>query len=547
MKRTSIFLLAALTTLVAVVAYGYDFDRATTFEEAWKASCRVVTPNAMGTGTFIGFDDEKNACLIFTNYHVVTNNTSVRLDFWTNGYKQSVNGHVVKRFYSQNPLRDFAIIEVGPDELANINPPWVALGGRDAAPDENSIIISSGCPDGRFPQAWKGKVIGDYSGATVLFQPPPVPGQSGSAIISKVGDELFVTGILTWLIGPKGQDSSKGGAIPVSNLWDALESRQNSAVEPNRATKSLIPPDATECSASEPYVLYFSQDNCPPCVQAKKDIAKLKQDGVQVIQYNVTTSEEGQDLARSYKILGTPTFIVCSPDGSEIGRAMGPGKYAQIKEYVASYEPPAPPVIEKPTTNQDSGIKESIDAIASEWFCINGELEEEEDPYAFRNRAPVYENDDAAMDAGFFEDSDARWRNRGRQKDEPRFVPPITEKKEDAPALDENKLGDRLKGKLNETLDRRFSLAISQFEKRFDDKANAYLSLWKKKLVDWYDSVKYVLFFALALFVTFFSVVGNVLAHYVLRFINWYFTEPEVEEEEKDEKSEENVESELKK
>lgn len=548
MKRT-IFFLAAVVSFLTAVAYSYDFKRVETFEEAWKASCRVVTPNALGTGTFIGYDSDRDKCVFLTNYHVVTNNTSVRLDFWTNGTLQSVQAKIVKRFYNQNPLQDFAIAEAEPADVAQINPPWVALGGRDAAPDENSIIISSGCPDGRFTQAWKGKVIGDYSGATILFQPPPVPGQSGSAIISKVGDELFVTGILTWLIGPKGQDSSKGGAIPVSNLWEAIESRQRSAV-PNKATKSLIPPNATECAGIDPYVIEFTQDNCPPCVQAKKDVAKLKAAGVQVILYNLTTSEEGRELAESYKILGTPTFIICAPNGSEISRAVGPGKGSKMLNDIKAWKADKEAEADTNVPDYDSGVKETIDSITSDWLCLDGdEAEEEEDPYAFRNREPVYENGDNE-DVGFFEDSDARWRRRG-QKEEPeapRVIPP--KKEEPSPSIDENKLGDRIRGKLNESIDRKFGLAFSQLERKFDEKVNNQISLWRTKLGDWFDSVKYWLFACFALFITFFSVVGTVLGHYVIRFINWYFTEPEPEDEEKEEnneKIEEKVEEEVKK
>lgn len=249
LSRRSFLKSAAISTACGffvhlnVARAGERFRRAETFEDAFKASCRVSVDGARGSGAFFGECD--GTAYILTNYHVVTNATRARLDFWANGRQESVEGVVDWRYYDAGVPCDFARIAVPSDKLAYINPPWVALGGSDARPSDNAVIISSGAPDGRFVQSWKGWTEGYYNNRTCIFSPPPVPGQSGSAIIEKIDGALFITGILTWLIGEKGRDESKGGAIPIANLYKALS--RNPAQNAGIFEELAIPPDAIEC------------------------------------------------------------------------------------------------------------------------------------------------------------------------------------------------------------------------------------------------------------------------------------------------------------
>lgn len=221
------------------------FRRAKTFEDAFDASCRVTVDNARGSGTFFGVDGAK--AYILTNYHVVTTAKRATLDFWTNGQRQSIQGVIDWRYYDATTPCDFARIAVDANDLKRIDPPWVALGGADAYPTINSVIISSGAPDGRFCQVWKGWNETYYNGRTLIFSPPPVPGQSGSGIVERLGDDLFITGVLTWLIGEKGRDDSKGGAIPIANLYKALDDLPATDAGVFNVPDA-IPPNATECN-----------------------------------------------------------------------------------------------------------------------------------------------------------------------------------------------------------------------------------------------------------------------------------------------------------
>lgn len=393
----------------------YNFSRAYTLEDAWKASCRVSVSGARGTGTFVGIDEEKNVAVILTNYHVVTRSTEATLDFWTNGVQESVQGKIYARFYDKNRPADFALIAVNPRDLARINPPYVALAGADGAPSENSYIISAGCPKGRFVQAWKGKTLGYYRGRTIEFKPGPVPGQSGSGVLSYVDGELWLTAVLTWLIGNEGADDSTGGAIPISNLYDCL-SGQSPASD---YFESPIPPGAKECAdtdkASAPCVLEFTQANCPPCEDAKRDIEELRALGVTVYSYDVA-SERGSEYVARYGVSETPTFVILDSAFKPVETIKGAGKTATIfAAYRAACDVAGDSLdstSEQRERRHASGVpdKSAFGASIVNLPELAPNVSVEED---FRNRPAVYE---IVSDVGFFEDSDARWQELKKRK-----------------------------------------------------------------------------------------------------------------------------------
>ena len=260
--RTAVVLAVAL---FATVGYALEFKRAETFEDAFGASCRVSVSGARGSGTFVYYDNRD--AYILTNYHVVTTNNTATVEFWTNSKLQRISGKVVWRYYDVKSAKpkDFAFIVVDAQQLKReIDPPFMPIAGPNVRPPQNSYICSAGAPDGRFVQSWKGEIIGYYNGETVEFQPPPVPGQSGSGIISFYDGEPWLTAVLTWLFGEKGQDDSSGGAIPIANLYEAAKARPLPAAfqdDSNELTPS-IPDNATECAAPNLRALIFTAPDC---------------------------------------------------------------------------------------------------------------------------------------------------------------------------------------------------------------------------------------------------------------------------------------------
>lgn len=433
MKRQTLTIAAAVcAAFYATIAAAHEFRPALTLDDARAAACRISTPTARGTGTFNGVDKTNGWAVISTNYHVITTNSVVTLDFWTNSVQQTIKGTVYARYYDASLPVDAALIKVDPDELAKIDPPFVPLAGRGAAPGPDSYILSAGCPKGRFVNAWRGKVLGYYAGRTVEFQPPPVPGQSGSAIVSFIDGKLWQTGILTWLIGPEGVDSSKGGAIPIANLYEARD-RQRAATPTGAGTggaASPIPPGATECAdtAAGVYVIEITRDNCPACRAAEIDAQKLVSAGVSLRTVNASTPA-GADYARRFNATAAPTWLIFDAGEHERARHVGAGRAAAILRDVAaiadapvvddpapepSAQEPTPPAQTPPPADvpkpADDPTPPPVDDLVKSFCPLILDTAPGDASQDFRRRAPVYDDDLTLVD--FFADSDAAWRAR---------------------------------------------------------------------------------------------------------------------------------------
>lgn len=522
----------------ACVCYGQEFRRALSFEDVHAATCRVCVSGARGTGWFAGVKD--GSAFIFTNHHVVTSNQTARLDFWTNGRMESVQGKIILRAYDADLPADFACIQVDAAELKKIDPPFLPIGGVDAKPSPGALIVSSGAPDGRFTQAWKGQVLEYYNGRTAIFSPPPVPGQSGSPICEYVDGELFATGILTWLIGEKGRDDSKGGAIPIMNLYRFLKhSNAGSSEVDYEERESPIPPDATECAetvASAPCVVMLSQENCPPCVEAKADVEILRGKLAPVYVYDVN-SEYGAQLAQRFKADRTPTFFVLDSKYQPVGRYVGAGLASQIYQCYQSTVADACPIApESPVSRASSNNNEAdageTDAPATDANppatspsdSNSGDAPDDKSSplissvpsttlpsssslttpgfsipfpasgaprFDFRNRPPVF---DVTENVGFLEDSNDRWLNRGKKS-------PAEPETKDKP-----RLGERLADSAVDSIVSRVSKAV---DAKVADMKEKILAAWEAS--------------RLALLVNFVALVclGALLAHIVWGALVW--------------------------
>lgn len=511
----------------ACVCYAQEFRRALTFEDVHDATCRVCVSGARGTGWFAGAKD--GFAFVFTNHHVVTSNQTARLDFWTNGRMESVQGKIILRAYDADLPADFACIQVDASELKKIDPPFLPIGGVDAKPSPGAVIVSSGAPDGRFTQCWKGQVLEYYNGKTAIFSPPPVPGQSGSPICEYVDGELFATGILTWLIGEKGRDDSKGGAIPIMNLYRFLKhSNAGSSEVDYEDHESPIPPDATECSetvASAPCVVMLSQKDCPPCLEAKKDVDALREKLVPVYVYDVE-SDYGAELAARFRADRTPTFFVLDSKYSPVGRFVGAGLANQIlASFNATVADACPIAPESSVSRASSNIAEADNGATDESATVDeplpggapdtsapldatlpSALPPSSSPstsgfsanlpggaplFDFRNRPPVF---DVTENVGFLEDSNDRWLNRGKKS-------PAEPETKDKP-----RLGERLADSAVDSI-------VSRVSKAVDTKV---ADMKEKAIAAWEAS-------RLALLVNFVALVclGALLAHIVWGALVW--------------------------
>ena len=457
------FILVAFLIFYVSTVSAVEFRRAeNTLDDVFAASCRVNVSGARGSGTFNGVKD--GLAFISTNYHVVGGQANATVDFWTNGVKQTLNGRVAWKAYDANMPADFAFIVVDADELKRVvDPPYIALGGSDAKPSVNSFFLSSGGPKGWSVKAWKGKILDYYNGETVLFQPHPVPGQSGSGVFEEIDGELFQVGVITWLIGNEGDDAAKGGAIPISNLYKALKTHPWQIVAPNNENGGdKIPPGAVEClgftvtseaddgagSGGAPQIVYFTSDNCPACASVAPEIETLKQKN-----YPVTTKNAGFYLdqleAANYSVTETPTAIIL--DGTKKERARVTfdemKKQGAAKAISTAYNRIVKEINEEARKSADNGDDVSACPLPE----TNAELNDD-----FRKRRAHYET---PPNTGFFDDSEERWRARGRL---PRNNDGDTGGEDKLDGETATRLADRLGKRVEGVIERQIDKAVAR-------------------------------------------------------------------------------------
>lgn len=202
------------------------------------AVCRVTVgggfgAQAMGSGTVISSDS--NFYYVLTNYHVVTRNSSVNLEFFRRGVKSGyISGTVIWRAYQENTDVDFAIVKVSKSAFGNYPPRVIPLAPPNFSLANGAYICASGCPNGRWAQSWEGHITGN-EGRRVIFLPAPVGGQSGSGIVALYKDSngnlhSRVSAILTWRLGQGNQSTESGalgGAIPMSTLHSVFNNKKS--------------------------------------------------------------------------------------------------------------------------------------------------------------------------------------------------------------------------------------------------------------------------------------------------------------------------------
>lgn len=340
MKRLILTTLATAAAFIPISAFGSEitFRRGFTWEDAHAATFRVEVNGARGTATFIGSPkDRPDVAVFLTNYHVVTKNNEVNLTSWGDHLQRSIRGDVVWRAYNVNAPWDFAVIWVNAATLKReIDPPYIQIAGPGVKPGRGAKILSAGCPDGRFAQSWGGSIVDYYDEKTAVFTPPPVPGQSGSGIFEVIDGELYQVGVLTWLFGEKGRDDSTGGAIPISNLYDAARGVSPAGV----TSEPAVPENATECDVSLTSVkttvpvvgaaeksgckvdavavaraanatscFFFFKNNCPACDRVRPELLRLAKEGYRFDWYN-TDTPIGNGVAAKYGVFQVPSAIL---------------------------------------------------------------------------------------------------------------------------------------------------------------------------------------------------------------------------------------------
>lgn len=199
--------------------------------EVMRATCRVNADRinqlgqkigeSRGTGTIISEDD--TYYYVMTNGHVASNKGStVYLEFFNEGYKSAkIPAQVYWRYYESNTSKDAALIKLAKTNLNGYVPVVIPMAPEDHATPVGTKIYGAGYPKGMWLSAWIARVA-SMADQRMFFDMTPQPGQSGTAILSKVTidgeDYTRVSGMLSWHY--ESGNETYGGAIHLKRLYE---------------------------------------------------------------------------------------------------------------------------------------------------------------------------------------------------------------------------------------------------------------------------------------------------------------------------------------
>ncbi len=193
-------------------------------QQATKAICRIrveltkpLEPTAKysyGSGTVYGKDSAYY--YIMTNGHVVSGGGKyATCEFFHAGRKgEPVVGEITWTAYDANTSKDMSVIRIPIPNMGGYQPVIIPL-ASNVRLTPNSYIFGVGCPRGLWAQMWEGRVLTNDD-HIMYFNPPPIEGQSGSAILSNIpnrqgGADTRIVGIVTWRLTEETNGTVGGG------------------------------------------------------------------------------------------------------------------------------------------------------------------------------------------------------------------------------------------------------------------------------------------------------------------------------------------------
>lgn len=288
----------------------------TELDRVYSAVVRVSHASGIGTG-FVSFVTDREIW-VNTNSHVVGAEKIVKVEFFHDNRPYPVEGTVRANFFSDRP-DDFAIVVVDRDNVP-FDVPVLKMGARDAKPGVDALIISAGCPNGRWVFGWKG-FVNAYNRSVCEFTPASIPGMSGSPLCEVIDGEVVVTGVVTYLLkynDELGRDASRGGAIPISHFYDALLRIEPTAYNDESGIPENAIPLAQATANTDVFVRYIF-NNETVCQLTRPYVDSMKAKGICFEEHPFTA-----EIRDAWQVKNTPTFIIMRRDADEeIGRVVG--------------------------------------------------------------------------------------------------------------------------------------------------------------------------------------------------------------------------------
>lgn len=266
--------------------------------EISKAACRVSAGPNRGSGVAIYLDE--TYVYVLTNAHVIESYNNITVEFYKYGAKTTplpckINGKVMDTY------RDFAILSVSRNYFGNMLPNIIPLVPPDYKIVANTYFATAGNPFSRDMTAREGRILGMEGNSRILFTPPPDQGQSGSGLFVRIGDKIYVAGIITFKSGDYSMDmngfpTTYGAAFHINML------RQN-LTPTNDTQRSILYPVSEQLYALGSDGKWYPQQglnavSVPP--------------GIQIVQWNCPNGK-CRPIQQQPRMVPLPRPIVPSP------------------------------------------------------------------------------------------------------------------------------------------------------------------------------------------------------------------------------------------
>ncbi len=167
----------------------------------------------------------------------------------------------------------------------------------------------------------------------------------------------FIVSLLCLLLAlpSYGQDEYPEGYVkalsplPKAQTWEAMP-----PLTPEQIEK--IPHDKST------HVKYFGAQWCQPCQKVKAELAKLKEQGVKVHEFD---ADENEDVFRYHKIKSVPTVLICSK-GKVVEKIEGLTTASAIQDKLSQLEDDSDDNADDSDDDSDNPSDDELDRLDGE-------------------------------------------------------------------------------------------------------------------------------------------------------------------------------------
>jgi hypothetical protein len=189
--------------MVALLFFVTPLVAKASLEDVGKATCKVYSDE--GTGTGIVFLENEDYYYILTAAHVVFANdghidNELEVEFFVNGFQsRKMVARTDMAFYLPATTTDVAVLKMSKVELGQYpKPSVIPLARSNEKISTNDVVLTYGCPQGRWPSGQVGHVT-FYRSDGMTIKPYPMSGRSGSGVFDESGQKIL--GIIIWKNG----------------------------------------------------------------------------------------------------------------------------------------------------------------------------------------------------------------------------------------------------------------------------------------------------------------------------------------------------------